>query len=666
MRNEHGITEKWLTGILFILMGLLAGFSALVATGVLLVKYGLQTPLISLVSGSLYMLLLVSAAVWAGRVRPAGSDRLWTGVLVLGPAVFKVLLVMLCRDYLQLGDRATFIRFMEALAAGGLGTENLASLTGIFDYRAWLSRAFPFALPVRWLFGSRHIFFYQLLNVALSSLSVYLFCKLAFRVLSRPAARAAGILYALFPLRLFYVIEYTHQLQVEFFVLASTLILVQLMSAGRQGGGQWFRAILLGVLLFLLRLQLGWDVLMLVAVLGAFVFMLSDPAGRGKRGKLVAWLCMACAVYWLASIPFDRWAGQHEIPTSGVPGFMARGWGLETLGEYHSLPEHLEMSAPSEDRAQTMYAYILSQIYYHPRAVVLKLLPAKMAKYFLVGYATDMDWTFEQSGMPVLGRVFTGMRIFSAPVFLVCVVIGCIGLLRRRDRGAEWFPVVLLPVIACGVFVLFGETSPRYSFYVHAHMALIAASVFEFRNPSEGFLHRAKRALALFAGGAAALICVYFLIMLAVVSVVRAKASPRVFADMQGSAAGRPALARFERTLMTGGEADDGAASVSDSITVPPSAPELPKTVLYFWPAGDGVETRGLDCAITVNGSTRYSEPLKMTKTPVRVEWMSDGAGDQLVTVTLSGRPVEEGISEGPSAGVRWGYVHSLPAAKRK
>ena len=205
MRNAYGISEKRLTSILLIMLGLLAGLSALVATGVLLVKYGLQTPLVSMVSGSLYILLLISAAIWAGRVQPAGSDRVWTGVLVLSPAVFKVLLVILCRDYLQTGDRATFIRFVDALAAGGLGTENLATLTGIFDYRAWLSRAFPFALPVRWLFGSRHILFYQLLNVALSSLSVYLFCKLAFRILNRPAARAAGILFAFFPLRLFYV-----------------------------------------------------------------------------------------------------------------------------------------------------------------------------------------------------------------------------------------------------------------------------------------------------------------------------------------------------------------------------------------------------------------------------------------------------------------------------
>lgn len=650
-----------ITNFFLVFLCLLAGISALVAFGVPVVKYGASLSLVSVFSGMLYLLVVAGIIIWAVLCAPRRSGRVWLWSLILITVMVKTALVFLCRDYLQTGDRATFIRFVDALAIGGLGPDNLASLTAIFDYRAWLSRAFPVALAICWMFGSQHVLFYQLSNVLLSALSVFLFHGLASKLLNPARVRAACVIYALFPLRLFYVLEYTHQFQVEFYVLASTLILVQLLSGEGRGFGQWFRAILLGILLFLLRLQIGWDVLVLAALLAAFAFHLMDPVSRGRRKLLAGLLSTIFVVYWTASAPFDKWAAQQAFPTSGVPGFMARGWSIEALGEYDGLPEQLELAASPEDKAQTMYAYILSQIYYHPRDVVLKLLPAKMAKYFLVGYATDMDKTFAQSGMPVLGSVFRGMRLFFAPAFLLCVVLGCAGLVRQKERPAAWLPVVLLPVIACGVFVLFGETSPKYSFYVHAHMTLMAVSAAGLRSRISESVIGIRRTLAIMAVTAAGIACLYFLVVWASAGAVRVMAPSRVFKNMSGASPARPLFAR-EVVLSTDPlRAADATDRISwDAVMTVPH-----KTVLYLWPAGDGSKPPDAECRISVNGREIFQAPLREIEGVRRVDWRSDAEeGRQSVELTLR-RPLTNGVTaaDGPP-GIRWGYIHSIPKVR--
>ncbi|MGD9874725.1 MAG: hypothetical protein AB7T27_10745 [Kiritimatiellia bacterium] len=642
-------------------LALLAGLSAAVAAAVIFMKHGDGLTRMPVFSGVLHLAIVAGIILWAARCELRSSGQLWLWSLILITATVKITLVFLCRNYLQTGDRATFIRFVDALAAGGLGPDNLASLTAFFDYRAWLSRAFPVALVIRWLFGSQHVLFYQLSNVLLSALSVFLFHGLASKLLSPARVHAACVIYALFPLRLFYVLEYTHQFQVEFFVLASTLLIVQLMSGEGAGGRQWIRAVLLGIVLFLLRLQIGWDVLVLVALLAAFAFHLMDPVSRGRRKQLAGLLCTIFVVYWTASAPFDKWAAQQAFPTSGVPGFMARGWSIEALGEYDGLPEQLELAAPPEDKAQTMYAYILSQIYYHPRDVVLKLLPAKMAKYFLVGYATDMDKTFAQSGMPVLGSVFRGMRLFFAPAFLLCVFLGCAGLVRHKARPAAWQPVALLPVIACGVFVLFGETSPKYSFYVHTHMTLIAVSAAGLRSRTSESVIGIRRTLAIMAVTATGIACLYFLLVWALAGAVRVMAPSRVFKNMSGASAARPLFAR-EVVLSTD---PLRAADATDRISWEAVMTVPHKTVLYLWPAGDGPETPDAECRISVNGREIFQAPLREIEGVRRVDWRSDTEeGLQSVELILR-RPLtsEEAAVDG-SPGIQWGYIHSIPEVR--
>ncbi len=648
-----------ITNVFLAFLGFLAGMAALVASGVLLVKYGLQLPLVSAVSGVLYLLILACMVRWAANSRSDGHGRVWIWALILVTAVVKTALVVLSRNYLQLGDRATFIRFVETLAAAGLGADNLASLTSIFDYRAWLSRAFPVALSVRWLFGSQHVFFYQLSNVFLSTLSLYLFYELASGLLKPARARAACVIYALFPLRLFYVLEYTHQFQVECCVLAASLVLVQLINPENRSAAQWGRAVLLGALLFLLRLQIGWDVIVLTLTAAAFLFTIADPRSRSRRKLLLGWFAAVCMVYGITSAPFDRWAGQHEIPTSGVPGFMARGWSIESLGEYDSLPEHLELAAPSEDRAQTMYAYILSQLYYHPRDVALKLLPAKMAKYFLAGYATDMDETFRRSGMPVTGNIFTGLRLIFAPVFLFSVLLGCMGLVRHKGKPLNWLLMALLPVMACGVFVLFGETSPKYSFYIHPHMTLIAVSAASLFGQASEATRSRKRSLLILLAAMTGLICLYFFTVLGAAHAVRSAAQPGVFKNMRNEDAGRSSPILFERTLLP--DRLPAGAVATDTVSWPAVVKTPHRTVLYLWPVGDIPGADDAECRISVNGREVFQASLRSMKSVNRADWVSDAEeGEQKVELTLRRAPADALASGEGTPGVRWGYIHSI------
>jgi len=654
-----------ITNFFLVFLGLLVGMSALVAFAVPVVKYGFSLSVVSATSGLLYLLFLVGVLAWIVRWRPNNAGQTWLWILMLATLAVKILLIIFLRDYQQLGDRATFLYYVDALAEGGLNSENLDSLTVIFDWLAWLSRAFPFALPIRWIFGAGHLFAFQIFNAALSTFSLYLFYRLASHLLGPAAVRAACTIYALIPLRFFYPLEYTHQFQVEFYVLAATLLIIQFFGSSQSRLRYWVKTILLGLILFLLRLNLGWDYLMLAFIFISFAVMISNTHRRESRFVRIIALCLICLTYFALSAPYDRWARAHETHSSGWPSFIARGWSLNSLGEYDGLPEQMEVATPAESKDQLMYSYILSQIYYHPRDVVLKLLPAKMAKYFLVGYATDMDWTFRQSGRPILSAVFTGLRLFFAPVFLIGLVLGCAGLIRQREKSAEWLLVTLLPVLACGIFVLFGETSPKYSFYVHAHMSLIAVYAAKLRARTLDGMYPIRRIFSISAASATVIIGLYFLVILLMVGIVRAKAGPWVFKNIRLAGDGENSRPCFERTLLVDDAA--GLSHTASNMVSWPSVISRPfKTALYFWPVGDVEDLRMLDCRLFVNGRDVYAASLEEMGRIVRVEWLSGGEEDQSVSVSLVPKRMSSGALVGPSAGVRWGYVYSIPVDEKK
>lgn len=145
------------------------------------------------------------------------------------------------------------------------------------------------------------------------------------------------------------------------------------------------------------------------------------------------------------------------------------------MGEYEGRFEIIDRQAPLELKRPLMRAVVLSQIVHYPARVFAILLPTKAIKLFLTGYSSGIEQGLASSGYAGASHYFKGMRLAYAPVLLVLMVIGV-----WRLFGVTRIPfqlailIIFLPAVTILTTVLFGETSPRYCYYISFAMCMTA------------------------------------------------------------------------------------------------------------------------------------------------------------------------------------------------
>ena len=482
MSKSSNNCPRWLTSVPAVFLAVLLT-PALLASLYVLMARGLMPGGAGVVLAGMVCVVLLGGVVrLVTRDLGPRAHAAAVGAVIAGGALVRFAVVLGCRGFVQLEDRGIFIRFVELLEQGGLNAECLSVLSEWYEYNVWIHRAFPLAYPLRWLFGEQHVLAFQLVSAMLSSAAMVVFYALASELLQEKGRRAALAVYAFFPLRLWNVLEYSHRIQIEILILGVLLLVVKQL----RGCTRWvpvaLRGAAVGLILFLLNLQRGVDLLLLLffcAVVFCGQFRL--PALSSKFRLASGLVLIPVMIYLPLVLSFDSWCGKYDLKQmdSGFSGFMARGWSLETLGEFDGKYEQIDKATPVWLKGKVMRAVVFSQLKYHPRLVFSRLLPAKMAKYFLVGSATGMEQGLDQAGLMIPARIFTGQRVVFAPIFLLLVILSSVRMSAGGGEPVVWSSLIMFPLLACGVFVVLGESSPYYSFYVHAVLVLVAGRLWE-------------------------------------------------------------------------------------------------------------------------------------------------------------------------------------------
>lgn len=376
------------------------------------------------------------------------------------------------------GDSRIFQSYLSALSETGYTQATLERLSPNYDYRVWTKRALPFYYALRVASGDRFVPAAQGFQALLIALSLGLAGRIARRLFGRRVAFWTVSLQLFMPFRWFICLDLNHHVLGGFYFLAGLWILVEWLRADRRPLHSRGLAVGAAALLPLMRLEGGIDTVFAGATL--LVLLLAWAAGRQdarqtlrSAGALLALPMLASALLAAPLVHrLDR-ADLHRHE-SGAIAFMARGWAPETGGEYCSVYETIDVLTPPADKKSVQAALLASQVFYNPGALAGRLLPTKIAKYFLLGYASGAEEMLAQNGARRALRWAEGARSAYLLAVLPLMVWGgglLLPLLRRPRRLAVVLPCSLL----CATFVLLGETSPRYSFYVQPFLFMLGA-----------------------------------------------------------------------------------------------------------------------------------------------------------------------------------------------
>ena len=476
-----------LTRLVFCCASLAIGLSLAASLGAL-VSRGRHLSVAEAVP-ALVALLVVSGvfslAGFAARSCSTSTDRAFLGRLLPVVFVLKLAWAFAHMGYPQLADHGIFLDFVNRLARARFGVEELVRLSASYDYYIWVSRGFPFLHLLARVFPEHHVFVATCLNAFLQCVTVLLADRIAARLLvPRSVRRAGAVLLAGIPFHWWQMLEYGHH------ILSTCLLAGVTLSAMKMGESEkvairvsW--SVLIGILLAVLSLQLGVDQLgFFFAAFAAGVAMLSRRGdvqslrGIARQGTaVILGLAISVCIWLPAKQGYFRWQASFDEHhhSSGVLGFMARGWSFETWGEYDGRYEQMDKLTPTAEKRDSMMALVLSRIREQPVAAFGVLLPVKVAKYGLIGFATTAEDSLAAYGRPFEVRLFRWLRLLFAPLFLLFALMAVV----RAGAAGESPPGQLLPSLyflaACGIFTLMGETSPRYSIYVQPFMAMLAA-----------------------------------------------------------------------------------------------------------------------------------------------------------------------------------------------
>ncbi len=617
-------------GVLFLAMGLLLAWGAAAVNFAGKIRSGEANGMVWLGFAGYGLLASVLAAglAWLRRRR---GDRVFLGT-ALGLALLVQFGAIWAADarWAWTGDAAIFRHYLNVLAENGYAPETLGDLSQHYDYRVWTRRALPFYYALRVAAADRFVPAAQFFQAVLIALALLLSWRLARRFFGKRAAFWAVSFQSLMPFRWFICLDLNHHVLGGFYFLVGLWVLAEWFRPERRLLQTAGLAATAAVLLPLMRLEGGIDVVFAGAVL--LVLLLAWLAGRQNARQTlrsaVLLLALPLVVSSLLLAPLARRIEQadrhrHE---SGAIAFMARGWAPETGGEYCGTYETIDFLTARADKKSVQASILASQAFYNPRVLLVQLLPVKIAKYFLLGYASGAEEMLAQNGARRAQALAEGARtafLLATVPFMVWGGWLLLPLLRRNRR----LPLVVPCALLCATFVLLGETSPRYSFYVQPFLFMLAALPFALPPQRRRRLLRAARAPGLLAAGTLA---GAFLLLAVVLAVVRPALARVALQDMRTwsaasgaeTAAGPATLAPFEIRLLPRAEA---GGTTWGAIRLPALAP--PPRFVSFYALPDGAPS-GL-----LRGAPLVVESADRTQTNslpgrIRMEYPPSGLGE--------------------------------------
>ncbi len=465
-------------GMLFLALGLLLAWGAAAVNFAEKVRTGGADGFVWLGFAG-YGLLAAASVAGLAWLRRRRGDRVF-----LGAALALSLLVQLGAIWAAdtrwnwTGDAAIFRHYLNVLAENGYAPETLGDLSQHYDYRVWTRRALPFYYALRVGAADRFVPAVQTFQALLIALSLGLAWRIARLFFGRRVAFWTVAFQLLMPFRAFICLELNHHVLGGFYFLVGLWLLAEWGRPGRRPGQTAALAATAAALLPLMRLEGGIDVVWSGAV--ALVVFLAWLAGRQTAGQTVRAAVFLLVLPRLASVLFvgpvldridraDR--HRHEV---GAVGFMARGWAPETGGEYCGTYELVDYLTPHADKTSMQAAILASQAYYNPRVLLTSLLPIKLAKYFLLGYASGAEEMLAHNGAESARALAEGARTAFLLALLPLILWGGWLLLPQLRRNRR-LPLVVPCALLAATYVLLGETSPRYSFYVQPFLFMLAA-----------------------------------------------------------------------------------------------------------------------------------------------------------------------------------------------
>lgn len=576
-------------------------------------------------AGAIY-LICTALVAWGVKRADGRPEGLVATLLIALGVVLKTLVVLMFPCLPANIDQSLFRHFATRLAAGGYNEATLSSLSAFYDYPLWTARAFPVHFLVERLGGTHALGWLHALNIAAATAIAALTYAIARRVLPPGKRKWAVFLIVALPFQNFWVSDYSHHLFSSLYLLTFAWVAWELAFGGKGKLRRLFLSFLATVCMVLLSWQRGLDLIAAGLATALVAVVALTGAGVRRTARMALFLFVIPFAGWAmlkGPLLLDRLATCDEYQWSSLlPGFMARGWCPESGGEYCSRYERLDTATPWPEKPRAMYRLALSHMRHQPVETCFLLPWVKTAKLFLVGYASNLEESLALAESPARPSV-NWIRRFGTMLFLLCAAWGSIRLAGTKQVPIEWVPILLVPLLTWGAYVLAGETSPRYSVFCQPMLAVIGACAFG--GKADGGTSR-----RVFACRIAGVVLLLAATAGGMVVAIRAMPSQWFYEDLRGSANGTAA--------QTG-------KSVFEHIVALPAGERTVTTVLpvptgtisgSFYSIEFGGAMAGVQLTITApDGRTIFVVPLEDSKLP-EYEMFTVPMGVRELYVTIS------------------------------
>lgn len=410
------------------------------------------------------------------RLKPAGFASAVVG------AYFLVQLALVFAGGYRLqwtGDASLLHQHVQTLAKQGYSVETLSPISGSYDYQVWARRAVPFYILIQRLSGDAFPMAIQCFNALIMALAALLTWRLAALLLGPRAAACALALHVLMPWRIFTHLDLSHHILGGFYYTLGVWVLVEWHWPNRSRLQLAGLTLVSFVLMPLMRLEGGIDFVFVAAVAGVILlaWLMGKISFRKTAASFAALLIVPLSSAALFVGPLDELLDKADLHhyDSGILAWSTRGWSVSTGGQYNGNYEQLDVLTPPGQKKTMLLKLLASQANYNPAAVAFRQLPTKGAKYFMVGYASGFEEVLDHNQLPALRTLYIGARTVYLLMLLPLAIGGSLFfLIWFRTREGLFF---LLPfAVIVGAYVVFGESDPRYSAYIHSYVCLAAGA----------------------------------------------------------------------------------------------------------------------------------------------------------------------------------------------
>ncbi|HAL91646.1 MAG TPA: hypothetical protein DCM68_01315 [Verrucomicrobia bacterium] len=481
-----------------------------------------------------YLAVAIAGVAGLRKIHRHGGVRafLWTA-LAVSMLIQLAAILASDRHWEWTGDAHIFQHYLDRLSESGYSAETLGELSQNYDYPIWTRRALPFYYALRMGTGDHFGLAVQLFQALLVSLSLVLAWRISRLLFGERAAFWTVSLQWLMPFRWSICLDLNHYIPGGFYFLSALWVLVE-WSRGNPGvGRKWGLALCAGLLLPLMRLEGGIDQVYLASAAGVLLLQWASGSQNTRQTlqAALAWMAGPLLISTLLLPPLSArldQANRHRL-SSGTMAFVARGWMPETGGEYSVTYEQIDWLTPAASKQSMQASLLASQAFYNPWTLLFRLLPEKMAKYFLLGYASGAEEMLIHNGADTSARLAKGARIAYLLAGLPLMLWGgwlLLPLLRRTHRLCLVLPCVLF----CAFTALVGETSPRYSIYIQPFLFMLGALPLAWSRQRNRLLFRSARAPGVMA---AASLCILWLLMAGILFAARPWLQTHAVQDMR-------------------------------------------------------------------------------------------------------------------------------------